>query len=103
MNTTNRRHFIQQAALAGAAVSLAPSLQAADAGNKLVLGLIGPGGMGMNHLRSLVTYKDVDIAFVCDPDENRANQAASHIEKSSRPRPQVVKDMRRVLEDKSVD
>src|SRR5688572_24499551 len=105
MKTTNRRNFIQQSALATAAVTIAgaPSLQAADANRKLVLGIIGPGGMGMNHLRSVVTYKDVEIAYVCDADENRASQAASAVEKSSSKRPQVVKDMRRIFEDKAVD
>src|SRR5688572_3787992 len=103
MKATNRRHFIQRTTLATAAVSLAPSLHAADANNKLVLGVIGPGGMGMNHLRSLITYKDVEVAYVCDADENRANQAASAVEKSSGKRPQTVKDMRRVFEDKAVD
>jgi predicted dehydrogenase len=104
MKATNRRNFIQQSAFATAAVTIgAPSLHAADANNKIVLGVIGPGGMGMNHLRSLVTYKDVEIACVCDVDENRANQAASAVEKSSNKRPQVVKDMRRVFEDKAVD
>jgi len=103
MKTTNRRQFFQQTALATAAVGLAPSLQAADANNKLVLGLIGPGGMGMNHLRTLLPRTDVEVAYVCDPDEARANQAASAIEKSSKKRPQVVKDMRRVFEDRAVD
>jgi len=105
MKTTNRRSFIQQSALATAAVTIAgaPSLHAADANRKLVLGMIGPGGMGMNHLRSLITYKDVEITYVCDADENRANQAASAEEKGLGKRPQVVKDMRRILEDKTVD
>jgi predicted dehydrogenase len=105
MKATNRRNFIQRTTLATAAISVAgaPSLHAADANEKIVLGIIGPGGMGMNHLRSLITYKDVEVAYVCDVDENRANQAASAVEKSSGKRPRVVKDMRRVFEDKSVD
>src|SRR5687768_11939123 len=105
MKTTNRRNFTQQSALATAAVTIAgaPSLRATDANNKIVLGIIGPGGMGMNHLRSLVTYKDVEVAYVCDADENRTNQAASAVEKSSGKRPQTAKDMRRIFEDKEVD
>ncbi len=105
MKATNRRHFIQQSALAAAAVTIsrAQTLRAAEANNKLVLGVIGPGGMGMNHLRNLITYKDVQVAYVCDVDENRANQAAGAVEKSSGQRPRVVKDMRRVFEDKAVD
>jgi len=101
--TTNRRDFIQRTALATAAVGLAPSLHAADANHKLVLGLIGPGGMGMNHLRALLTYTDVEVAWICDADENRTAQAASAVEKSSGKRPQTARDMRRVFEDKAVD
>jgi predicted dehydrogenase len=103
MKPTNRRDFIQQTALATAAVSVSPSLHAADANNKLVLGIIGPGGMGMNHLRALLGRKDVEVACVCDADQNRANQAASALEKSSGKRPQTFNDMRRVFENKAVD
>lgn len=105
MKNTSRRDFIQQSALVTTAVTLAgaASLHAADANRKLVLGIIGPGGMGMNHVRSLITYKDVEISYVCDPDENRAGQAAVAVEKALGRRPQTVKDMRRILEDKAVD
>jgi predicted dehydrogenase len=103
MNATNRRNFIQQTAFATAAATLAPSLHAADANRKLMLGLIGPGGMGMNHLRLLLAAKDVEVAWVCDPDENRASQAAGAVEKSSGKRPQTAKDLRRVLDDRAVD
>lgn len=103
MTATNRRHFIQRTAMAATSVGLAPSLRAADANARMILGLIGPGGMGMNHLRSLVTYPDVEIAYVCDPDANRANQAGRAVEKATGKRPRVVKDMRRLLEDKTLD
>jgi predicted dehydrogenase len=103
MKQTNRRHFIQQSALVASAVTIAPSLRAAGANERFILGLIGPGGMGMNHLRALVGYKDVEIAYVCDPDEKRRADAAGAVEKSSGKAPQAVKDMRRVFEDKSVD
>ena len=104
MKTTTRREFIHNTALlAGAATLATPSLHAAQANEKFILGVIGPGGMGMNHLREFVGYKDVEIAYVCEPDENRLGQAASAVEKASGKRPQTVKDMRRVFEDKAVD
>src|ERR1044072_1150828 len=103
MKATNRRDFIQQQRFATAAVKLAPSLHAADANRRIVLGLVGPCGMGMNHLRSLGTYNDVEMAYVRDVEHNRANQAASLVEKNSGKRPRVVKDMRRVFEDRAVD
>jgi predicted dehydrogenase len=103
MNPTNRRQFIQQSAVLAGAVSIAPSLHAAGANDKFILGLIGPGGMGSNHLRAFAGYKDVEVAFVCDPDENRRNAAAREVEKSTGKAPQSVKDMRRVFENQAVD
>jgi predicted dehydrogenase len=105
MNQINRRQFIQNSAmLAGAAsISGAPAIQAADANKKIIIGIIGPGGMGMNHLRTLSKEQDVAVSYVCDPDENRANAAASEAEKGSGRPPKQVKDMRRVFEDPTVD
>ena len=100
---TTRRQFIQRTALLAGALTSAPSLHAAGVASKVRLGLIGPGGMGMNHLRLLAVNKEVEIAFVCDPDEKRANAAAAETEKGSGKSPKVVKDMRRVFEDKEVD
>lgn len=105
MNTTPRRSFLQHTALATASVAAAgmPSLSAAGANDTLVLGIIGPGGMGMNHVKTLLSRKDIRIAFVCDPDERRNEQAASAVEKAAGKRPTAVKDMRRIFEDKTVD
>ena len=103
MKSTNRRQFIQHTAVLAGAVSIAPSLRAAGANEKFTIGVIGPGGMGSNHLRAFVGYKDVEVAFVCDPDEGRRNSAAREVEKNTGKAPQSVKDMRRVFDDKSVD
>src|SRR5437773_685636 len=103
MKPTNRRQFIQYSAVLAGAASIAPSLHAAGPNDKFIIGLIGPGGMGSNHLRACAGYKEVDVAYVCDPDENRRNAAAREVEKSTGKAPQSVKDMRRVFEDKAVD
>jgi predicted dehydrogenase len=100
---TNRRRFVKQTIIFAGAVAARPALHAAEANQKIILGVIGPGGMGMNHVRALVGYKDVEIAYVCDADENRLNSAATYIEKNSGKTPKAVKDMRRVFEDKAVD
>jgi len=105
MNQTSRRQFIQQTAIFAGTATLtsAPSLRAAGAAKKIVLGIIGPGGMGMNHLRAFAVNTDVEIAYVCDPDEKRREAAAKEAEKSSGKAPKAVKDMRQVFEDKDVD
>jgi len=105
MKPINRRQFIQNSAVLAGAVSItgAPAVQAADANNRVIIGLIGPGGMGMSHLRSLAEQKDIAVAYVCDPDEKRMAAAASEAEKSFGRAPKSVKDMRRVFEDPAVD
>ncbi len=102
---TSRRHFIQRTAiLAGAATfTAAPSLNAAGAANRVRLAIIGPGGMGMNHLRALAANTAVEITCVCDPDQKRRDAAAEQAGKIAGKAPKAVKDMRRVFEDKDVD
>src|SRR5687767_8392620 len=103
MNTSNRRHFLKQSGGALVAAGTIPSLHAQGANERFVIGLIGPGGMGTNHLHWFAAQKDVSLAYVCDPDESRRNGAADTAEKLSGTRPKAVADMRRVFEDKAVD
>jgi predicted dehydrogenase len=101
MNNT-RRTFLKQTALGATALALGTSPSHAES-KKLVLGMIGPGGMGMNHLRMLAARKDVEVAYVCDPDQNRLANAARDVESKSGQAPKAVKDLRQVLDDKNVD
>jgi predicted dehydrogenase len=105
MSQPDRREFLkrtaQGAAIAGT-LAFAPTARAA-AGERLVVAVVGPGGMGGNHLNLLAQNKDVDLAWVCDVDEVRLAKAAEIAEKLSGKKPQAVKDMRRVFDDKSVD
>ena len=103
MNQTNRRQFIQSTALLAGAAAMAPALRAAGANDKIRLGIVGPGSIGMYHLRAFAGYPDVELVYVCDPDEKRRRAAASEAEKISGRTPQVVSDMRRVFEDPTVD
>src|SRR4051794_35521141 len=100
--TLERRDFLQTAAVGAAALALAPPTSAAE-GRKVVLGIIGPGGMGMNHVRGLVKRPDVEIAYVCDVDKTRVAAAAKAVEDGSKKAPKAVGDMRKVLDDKAVD
>lgn len=102
MNT--RREFLQLTSAATGALALGfPSLNVLGANQKLSVGLIGPGGMGMNHLRTLLQYPDVTVAWVCDPDERHRLRAAREVEQNSGAVPQSGRDLRQVLADPSVD
>src|SRR5262245_50574486 len=102
MPLPERRDFLQNAVAGAAALALSPPTSAADS-RKLVLGIIGPGGMGMNHVRALLKRPDVEIAYVCDVDKKRLADAAKAVEDGSKKAPQAVGDMRKVLDDKAVD
>lgn len=101
MKLNGRRSFLKTAGLAPAALALSAK-PASAAEEVLRLGVIGPGGMGSNHLRNLLGRKDVAITHVCDVDQSRLATAAALVEKGSRA-PQAVKDLRQILDDKSVD
>lgn len=106
MSTTTRRTFVKQTATALAATTAAgfPVItRGAQANEKIVLSIIGPGGMGSNLLKSFAAQKDVQIAYVCDADANRMAQAAKTTEGIAGQAPKTVGDMRRVFEDKAVD
>jgi predicted dehydrogenase len=107
MHNPNRRKFLKQGSTiiaSTAAFGLPLGAQPSPGANdKIVLGIIGPGGMGMNLLKSFAAQKDVAIAYVCDPDAGRMKLAAQTVAEITGRRPQTVKDLRRVLEDKAVD
>lgn len=103
--TTRREFLIKSTALVGGTAALTSpfSIGAAGANEKVVLGIIGPGGMGTNLLQSFAGQKDVEIAYVCDPDTQRREAAAKATEGIAGKRPKAVNDFREILGDKAVD
>src|SRR5690242_4561 len=103
MSTSGRRTFLKGAGLGAAALTLsAGAVRAADK-QKVIVGVIGPGGMGMHHVRQLTARKDVEIAYVCDVDQNQLAKAAKHVESATKKTARAVKDLRQVLDDGKVD
>ncbi|HOX39178.1 MAG TPA: Gfo/Idh/MocA family oxidoreductase [Candidatus Brocadiia bacterium] len=94
-----RRSLLRKAAgtsLAFAVPTIIPqSVFAAPPSEKIMLGFVGMGGMGMNHLMSL---KDQAVA-VCDVDENRMHGARFQLG----PKAYAFKDYRSLLERKDID
>lgn len=99
MTPPDRRTFLMAAGVGAAAVAAGPARAATD---RVVLGIIGPGGMGTNHLRMLALRSDVEIAWVCDVDQKRLADAAKLTESMSKKTPKTTKDMRHVLDDRNV-
>ena len=99
---SNRRRFLKTSTATAALVTVPHLAHAAKANEKIVMGIIGPGGMGMNHVRGFADADNVEVAYVCDVDEKRLASAAKEVARRGRA-PKAVKDMRTIFEDKNVD
>ncbi len=99
-----RRQFLQSSLAAVSVSAFAGTSQAATTDDTpLSIGLIGCGGMGSNHLRLLSARKDVVVSWVCDVDQERLAASVKTVEENSSKTPQATNDLRKVLDDKSVD
>ncbi len=104
-NRTDRRTFLQVASTGVVAATLSATLPAASAvgkgpNDKLTVGLIGCGGRGTHDTGLFRDVPNVEIAYVCDPDDNRRAAVA---QKFGIPSARAVGDLRRLLDDKSLD
>ena len=73
------------------------------ANNRIVLGLIGCGGMGGSNMRNLMSKQGVDVAAVCDVDTARMGGDINAVEKKYGKKPEVFSDYRKMLERKDID
>ncbi len=67
-----------------------------DIGRKVRFGVIGLGKRGIWHLSELVQMRDVEIAAVCDPYQDRVDAAVKIVEDACGFRPDAVLDDREV-------
>ncbi len=115
MSNISRRRFLEDSLLAtfaagaaSAALTAVPQTLFAQekkvgANDRLGVMLVGAGGRGGDHIKFFANDKRTEIRFVCDPDSVSAERRCNEIEKAQGTRPQAVDDMRKVLEDKSID
>lgn len=112
-NDWTRRQFLLRTGAVAAAGAAAPLLRFADAAtwqgaskspnDKVRIGLIGCGGMGAANMRNLMNFPDVEVAAVCDVDDNRMPNDISDVEKKYGRKPDVYKDYRKILERNDID
>ena len=98
MARTSRRFFMQQSALAGGLLALAPRTFAASAIEQVNLGMIGLGGRGAELLRAFSGLPSVNIAGICDPDSARGAESSKLY-----PQAQKFSDLRAMLDSPDID
>ena len=100
MQATDRRTFLKGAGLGAAALTLGAAQVHAAGSGRTKVAVIGPGGMGSGHTGLLSKREDVEIAYVCDVDQQRLQRAVEIVKSGSGNTPKAVKDMREVFADK---
>jgi predicted dehydrogenase len=110
MSNITRRQFLEDSILTAAAVAtasvpkalMAAEERAVSANDKITVAILGCGIRGKQHASELAKISDCEIAYVCDPDRDRAAELAADLAAKNRPQPKAVQDLRVILEDKAV-
>jgi len=112
-NKESRRSFLKKSVSAAAAVSLFPTVVPASVlgrngaiapSDRIVMGLIGAGGMGNHDMGQFLEKKDTKIVAVCDVDANHLRSTKNRIDKHYRNKDtRVYHDFRDMLNDEKMD
>ncbi len=103
---TDRRTFLKVSSAAATVAATANTLHAArkkkddKLDDKLVVALIGCGGRGTHDAKLFQDVPNVELAYVCDVDEQRRYSAAQKLNLDTS---RAVGDLRTILDDKRVD
>src|SRR2546427_11483704 len=96
----NRRHFLTSSTLAGAQLATHSMASANDTVRVACVGVRGQGGA---HIKAYSAMPNIETAAVCDVDESVLNMRLNEIENPGKKRPAGFTDIRKLLEDKSID
>ncbi len=110
-STLTRRDFLKAGVITGGAglaartgsSLLGAQASVAGANERVRLAIIGLHGRGEDHLQGFAALKNVEIAAFCDVDESVLRQRLAQAQKMNLPAPKTCGDVRRLLEDKSID
>src|SRR5215471_9718585 len=95
----DRRNFLTSSAAALGAASSAFGA----ASDRVRIACIGIGGRGKDHIGGYSKLANVEIAAICDVDDSHIANGLKQIANLNKPEPKTYKDIRKLLEDKSID
>ncbi len=100
-----RRDFLKTTgkALTVGAAALALGGKILGANDRVRIAVCGVRGRGHDHIRGFAHVPGVELAALCDVDENVLNERLGDVEKMGLPRPKSYVDVRKLLEDKNID
>jgi predicted dehydrogenase len=75
----------------------------ASANDTVRVACVGVRGQGRSHIQAYGRMPNVEIAAICDVDESVLAKGLDEAEKVTRKRPAGFTDLRKLLEDKSID
>ncbi len=105
----DRREFLKTsttaagAAALGGVTFLTEPRRVFGANDRVRVCVVGVHGQGWSHVSEYSQMKNVEVAAICDIDENVKNQRLDEMAKKGWPKPQTYVDLRKALEDKSID
>ena len=103
-----RRKFMQLGSTGALAIGTAPTILAGSrwkgANDRINVAVIGIHGMGQNHIREYSKLDNVEVAAICDIDENLFEDRIKNLFTSrGLKKPKVYTDLRKLYEDKNID
>ena len=100
MTKVDRRHFLMTSMAMPIALK-ASQLQSPN--NTVRVAVVGFNGRGKAHISAYLKMPNVEIAALCDVDPAVVESGCKMIEAAGKKRPPAFSDVRRVLDDKSID
>ena len=106
----SRRSFLKSGLDSAAGLAAASSVafitrpeRVWGANDRVRVAICGVHGRGMDHVKNYAQLRNVEIAAVCDVDENVLQERVARMQKMGIPKPAMFVDVRKLLEDKSID
>jgi predicted dehydrogenase len=103
----NRRDFLGSSAAGFATLGslglVTHPERAMGANDRVRVAICGIRGRGRDHLHNYSQIQNVQIAALCDIDENVLRERLAEMDKLGLPKPATYVDVRKLLEDKSID
>src|SRR5437899_2945641 len=107
-NQISRRVFLKRSSTLTAGLSICGGLSLARAATKgpnekVLVGIIGCNGRGMDHIAGYLREPNAEIIYVCDVDSRARERGVAAVQKKQQRTPKGATDLRQMLEDKDLD